>query len=259
MIPELERLIRLQQIDSFIDSARRRVADHPSLVAALDTKLASANQALAAAKQKVAENRTARAAVEKDLAMIQGRLSKFRDQLMEVKTNKEYQAMQKEIEVAQHDVRRLEDKILERMLEADELTAAVKAAEAGLARDQAAIVKERAALEQETERLRSELDKVAAERADVVGRIPPALLGTYETLMKGRRGLAVVEARDYLCTACNVRLRPQVFNEIRRGDTIHQCGSCQRILYMAPADATPNSAPDTTPNTAPSTPAETDQ
>jgi len=137
MIPDLERLIRLQQIDSFIDSARRRVADHPALVAALDTKLASATEAVATAKQRVAENRTARAAVEKDLAMIQGRLSKFRDQLMQVKTNKEYQAIQKEIEVAQHDVRRLEDRILEHMLEADDLAAAVKKAEGGLAQDQA--------------------------------------------------------------------------------------------------------------------------
>jgi len=237
MLPDLERLIRLQQIDSFIESARRRVTDHPALVAALDTKLASANDAVASARQKVADNRTARAAVEKDLAMIQGRLSKFRDQLMEVKTNKEYQAMQKEIEVAQHEVRRLEDKILERMLEADDLTAAVKKAEAGLAQDQGAIAAERAALAQETERLRGELERVTRERAEVVAHVTPAVLGTYDTLIKGRRGLAVVEARDNLCSACHVRIRPQVYNEIRRGDTIHQCGSCQRILYMAPASA----------------------
>jgi uncharacterized protein len=235
MIPDLERLIRLQQIDSFIESARRRVTDHPALVAALDGKLAAANGAVATAKQRAAENRTARAAVEKDLAMIQGRLSKFRDQLMEVKTNKEYQAIQKEIEVAQHDVRRLEDKILERMLEADDLAAEVKKAEAALAQDQGAIAKERADLEVETGRLRGDLEKVAAERVEVAAQITPYVLGTYDTLMKGRKGLAVVEARDYLCSACHVRLRPQVFNEIRRGDTIHQCGSCQRILYMPPA------------------------
>jgi uncharacterized protein len=240
MTPDLERLIRLQQIDSFVDSARRRVTDHPALVAALDGKLAAATAAVANAKQKAADNRTARAAVEKDLAMIQGRLSKFRDQLMDVKTNKEYQAIQKEIEVAQHDVRRLEDKILERMLEADDLVAEVKRAEAGLVQDQGAIARERAALEQETERLRAELEKVGGERLDVAAQIPPALIGTYDTLIKGRRGLAVVEAREYLCTACHVRLRPQVFNEIRRGDTIHQCGSCQRILfYVAPPAETP--------------------
>jgi predicted nucleic acid-binding Zn-ribbon protein len=237
MISDLERLIRLQQIDSFIESARRRVTDHPALVAALDTKLAAANDAVAAARQKVADNRAARAAVEKDLAMIQGRLSKFRDQLMEVKTNKEYQAIQREIEGAQHDVRRLEDKILERMLEADDLTAAVKKAETGLARDQGAISNERVALEQETERLSGELEKVTRERAEMIVHVPPALLGTYDTLIKGRRGLAVVEARDNLCSACHVRVRPQVYNEIRRGATIHQCSSCQRILYMTPASA----------------------
>lgn len=237
MLPDLERLIRLQQIDSFIESARRRVGEHPALVQALDSKLAAANDAVTGAKQQVADNRAARAAVEKDLAMIQARLSKFRDQLMEVKTNKEYQAMQKEIEVAQHDVRRLEDKILDRMVEADDLAAGVKKAEGELAQDKSAVAEERTRLEQETERLRAELEKTTQERAEVVAQITPSLLGTYETLIKGRRGLAVVEARDYLCTACHVRLRPQVFNEIRRGDTIHQCGSCQRILYFVPPAA----------------------
>lgn len=251
MLPDLERLIRLQQIDSFLEGARRRVADHPALAQALDTKLAAAHEALAAAKQRVAENRAARATVEKDLAMIQGRLSKFRDQLMEVKTNKEYQAMQKEIEVAQHDVRRLEDKILERMVEADDLAAGVKTAEGGLAKDQAAVAAERTKLEQETERLRKEIETVTRERAEMVGQVTPSVLATYDTLIKGRRGLAVVEARDYLCTACHVRLRPQVFNEIRRGDTIHQCGSCQRILYFVPPAAP--AASETTETNAPAT------
>ena len=136
MLPDLERLIRLQQIDTFIESARRRIDEHPALVDALDAKLAAANDAVATAKHRRAENRAARAAVEKDLAMIQSRLSKFRDQLMEVKTNKEYQAIQKEIEVAQHDVRRLEDRILEQMLEADDLAADVKKAEVGARRRQ---------------------------------------------------------------------------------------------------------------------------
>ncbi len=244
MLPDLERLIRLQQIDTFLDGARRRVADHPALVEALDSKLAAAHAAVASAKQRVADNRAARAMVEKDLSVIQGRLGKFRDQLMEVKTNKEYQAMQKEIEVAQQEVRRLEDLILERMLEADDLAAGLKEAEAKLSAEQAALARERRDLEAETERLRGEIDRVAQERLALAPQIPEPLLGTYDTLMRGRRGLAVVEARDYICTACHVRLRPQVFNEIRRGDVVHQCGSCQRILYYVhvpqpAADGTP--------------------
>jgi predicted nucleic acid-binding Zn-ribbon protein len=234
MLPDLERLIRLQQIDTFLDGARRRVADHPALVEALDSKLAAANAAVAEAKQRVADNRAARATIEKDLSMVQTRLSKYRDQLMEVKTNKEYQAMQKEIEVAQQEVRRLEDLILERMIEADEVAAGLKEAEKKLDADREALARERKDLGEETERLRGEIERVEQERAGLAPQIPPVLLGTYDTLIRGRRGLAVVEARDYICTACHVRLRPQIFNEIRRGDVVHQCGSCQRILYYVP-------------------------
>ena len=87
--------------------------------------------------------------------MINGRLSKFKDQLMEVKTNKEYTAMLKEIEAAQTELRRLEDRLLERMLEADDLAARQKEAEARLADDKGIIAGERAQLEDETARLRA--------------------------------------------------------------------------------------------------------
>jgi len=76
--------------------------------------------------------------------MLQSRLSKFKGQLMEVKTNKEYTAILKEIQVAQDDILKHEDQMLVRMLEADDLSAAVKAAESALAADQAAVAEERA-------------------------------------------------------------------------------------------------------------------
>ena len=109
------------------------------------------------------------------------------------------------------------------------------AAEAALAQDKAKIAEDRRALEQETGRLAAQLEGVGRERAEVVGQVSPPALATYDTLMKARKSLAVVEARDGLCTACHVRVRPQVFNEIRRGNTIHQCGSCHRILYFVQA------------------------
>ena len=49
--------------------------------------------------------------------------------------------------------------------------------------------------------------------------------------------MALAEARDGLCTVCHVRLRPQVFNEVRRNDSIIQCESCTRILYFVPASS----------------------
>jgi predicted nucleic acid-binding Zn-ribbon protein len=81
------------------------------------------------AKARLAENQSARRTVEKDVALHQSRLSKFRETAMAVKTNQEYHAVQKEIAFAQTEIKTLEDKILEQMIEADELTAALKKAE----------------------------------------------------------------------------------------------------------------------------------
>ena len=230
MHADLDRLKRLARIDLFSENARRRIADHPSLVQGLDTRLATATSALDAAKTAAAENQAGRRAVEKDLAIINGRLSKFKDQLMEVKTNKEYTAMLKEIEAAQTELRRLEDQLLERMLEADELAARLKEAEASLVADRGVIAGERAKLEEETARLQRELDEAVSARATVVGSMPAALLSTYETV-RARRGSAVAEVRGGYCSACHVRLRPQVANELLRHELLFQCESCQRFLY----------------------------
>jgi len=231
MHPDLERLIRLQQLDTFAESARRTIADLPERAGALDRRLASARAEVDSARQRAAANQSARRAAEQELAAQQARLSRYKDQLMEVKTNKEYQAMQKEIEAAQKEVRQLEDRILERMIDADEIAAAIKQAESGLEAEQAEVDAERLKLEGEARALQTDLDKVASRRQALVSEISAPAMATFELLI-GRRGTAVVEARDGHCTACHVRLRPQAFNDLRRNDSLMQCDSCQRILYF---------------------------
>jgi predicted nucleic acid-binding Zn-ribbon protein len=239
MHPDLARLVRLQQIEISTDHARRTIADLPDRVAGLDARLTADRDAVEAARARLADNQVGRRGLERDLAAVQSRLAKFRDQLMEVRTNREYQAMQKEIDVAQHEVRAIEDRILERMLEADERTDDVKRAQEGLATEQVALADERRRLEGEAARLGVELERALAEREALVAELPAALLATFEQVARGRRGIAVAEAKDGLCSQCHVRLRPQVFNELRRNDTIHQCASCQRILYF-PLTAEPS-------------------
>jgi predicted nucleic acid-binding Zn-ribbon protein len=69
----------------------------------------------------------------------------------------------------------------------------------------------------------------------VVAAISPALVSLFEQVARVRKGLAIAEAtREGLCAACHVRLRPQVFQEVRRNDQVIQCGSCNRILYYIP-------------------------
>jgi uncharacterized protein len=242
MHPDLERLIALQRINSAAHEAERRLAEEPERLKLFEARLEEARVRVAAARERLTACQTSRRAIEKDLAVHQGRLSKFRDQLMEVKTNVEYQAMQKEIEFAQHEVKQLEDRILELMLEADDLTAAVKAAELDLATDQKKIDADRHTLALELTELKASLERLAKERAEVVRTLDPHALTMFESVSRRRHGVAVAEAREGVCTLCHVRLRPQVFNEIRRNAQIVQCESCSRILYFVPASPSPEAA-----------------
>ena len=119
-------------MDTQAADARKAQTSIPETQQALDQKLEGARSTVAAARDKQAANQADRRALEKDLAALNTRLSRYKDQLMEVKTNREYTAMQHEIETAQGEVKRLEDQMLEKMLEGDELAAGLKAAEAAL-------------------------------------------------------------------------------------------------------------------------------
>jgi len=231
---DLERLISLQRLDSAAMEAQRRLAEEPERRKALETRLETARQHVADAKQRLADNQAARRAIEKDVAVHQGRLSKFTDQLMAVKTNVEYQAMQKEIGFAKGEVKELEDKILEHMLEADELTTASKRAETELSAEQKAVDAEQRTLDAELSETKSTLERIAKERADLIASLNPQAFATFDLVSKRRNGVALAEAREGICTICHVRMRPQVFNTVRRNLEIIQCDSCQRILYFVP-------------------------
>ena len=237
MNPDIQHLIRLQQLDSEIESARRRIAEIPAVQEALVTRLEQATAAVAAVKQRLAESQTERKKIEAEVATIQTRLSKYKGQLTELKTNKEYQTMQHEIATAEEAIRSHEDRVLERMEEAETLTRELKAAEADLKTQQAAIAAERKTLDAEAAALQRTADETSAARAAAAKALSPHALKLFEHVSKQRKGLAVAEARGGVCTVCHVRLRPQMFNEVRRAEHLIQCESCLRILYFLPQDA----------------------
>jgi predicted nucleic acid-binding Zn-ribbon protein len=241
MLPDLQRVITLQRLDSTAQDAQRRLAEQPERERAFEARLDVARQKVADAKNRLTESQNARRLLEKEVAVHQGRLSKFRDQLMAVKTNQEYQAMQKEIEFAQAEVKGIEDKVLERMLEADDLSASLKRAEAELAKEQKSVEADRRALAAELADLNALVERAAAERAELVSTIDPQVMAVFELVARRRNGVAVAEARDGICTICHVRLRPQLFNNVRRNDAIVQCENCQRILYFVPSALTETS------------------
>jgi len=239
MNADLENIIVLQRLDSAAQAAERRLAEEADRENVLEVRLAAAREAVAAAKERLAQNQSARREDEKTVALHTGRLSKFREQAMAVKTNVEFAAVQKEIEFAQTEIKAAEDKVLERMLEADDLTAAMKKAEAELASETKKVEADRKAMASEFAELKASVERLHGERTAVVASLTPQVMSTFERVAQRRNGIGVAEARDGICTICHVRLRPQVFNTVRRNEAIIQCDSCNRILYFVPAAAAP--------------------
>ena len=235
MSPDLQRLIDLQRLETTIADAKATIAAHPQRLADADAQLAAATEALESAKNRLKDNQDARRALEKDVALYQGRLAKFRDQQSAVKTNKEYQALGHEIETAQRDLGGVEEKVIERMVEADGIAADVKQAEAAYGARKKEIDARKKEMGDELTAVEATLKRATDDRAALLKEIDQRLVTTFEQVARVRKGIAVTTAtRDGLCSVCHVRLRPQVFQQVRHNDTIIQCDSCQRILYYVP-------------------------
>ncbi len=238
MNADLERLIALQALDSKTMAAEKLLASEPERLKSLDARLEHARLQVATAKEQLTQNQAARRELEKNIAVHQGRLSKFREQGMNVKTNQEYHAIQHEIAFAQTEIKTIEDKELELMMSADDLSATVKKAEAELSTEQKKAEAEKKAIAAEHAEKKSLVDQLKQERSGVVAGLAANVLAMFEQVSKKRNGVAMAEARDGICTICHVRMRPQVFNTVLKNEQIMQCDSCQRILFHIPKTVT---------------------
>jgi predicted nucleic acid-binding Zn-ribbon protein len=239
MLEDLSSLVALQALDTAADAARRKIAEVPVAERALEAAVAAAQAAADAAKARVNDNGAARRALEKDVALVDARMAKFEEHKAAVKTNQEYHALNHEIEMAQTSKSALEDQIIALMDEGDTLAATLKAAEAALAEEKKKADAARAALHADKAKQEAEIARLTGERRAATAPIPPALLNKYDQVLKNRKGLAVAAMVAGHCTACNVRLRPSVEQQIRRNDAIITCDSCQRILYYVPPAVEP--------------------
>src|SRR5215218_9439039 len=161
---DVDHLIALQQLDTAAETARRLVTATPERIAGLDAQLAAAEATLAAAREQKARTDAERRDLDKDIAAIRTRRSKFLDQTIEVKTNREYHALQHEIQMADDDIKRLEDRILENMLALDDTNAAIAEAEAARTEAERAVTAQKQTLEIERTHAERSLAEIARQR-----------------------------------------------------------------------------------------------
>jgi predicted nucleic acid-binding Zn-ribbon protein len=233
MLPDLQNLIELQKSDREILRLKEEVAALPKRMAAIEERLSGTKAVLENAKAAIKADEAARRKCETSIQDLQQKISKYRDQSLEVKTNDQYKALLHEIQFAEQDIRANEDKLLELMVNAEAREKEVKAAEAELKAEMAEIEKEKTLARERTAEDEKQLVEWNAKRDQARAGVNPDLLRHYDRVSKFRRtGLA--EVRDHKCMGCQVVLRPQTYNEVRSGEVVI-CESCQRILYFDPA------------------------
>ena len=228
---DLKNLIRLQAVDIAVQELRDKTGAFPAKSKALDEKLSNALRGVVKVKDAIKHNQSQRKELESKVVDIEAKVSKYRDQLMSVKTNEEYKAMVKEIDYGQEGIQKEEDQILVLMEESESLAADLKNAETVLTEDQKMVQTEQVSLEESNRQDTGTLEAYLEERTGLEKDIDEDILSRYERVRGVRGGVALASASDEACDVCNVRMRPQIFQEVRKNSTIISCESCSRILY----------------------------
>src|ERR1700686_2601679 len=245
MLPDIENLLKLQDTDREIRRLQDEVAEFPKRVAVIEQKLAGTKAQLEKAQSAIKAEETARRKYDTAINDLRTKISKYRDQSLDVKTNDQYKALLHEIQFAEKEIAANEDKILELMVNADARDKEVKAAQGELKAETAEIEKEKEEARQITAKDEKLLTEWRAKRDQIRTGINEDLLRHYERVSKFR-GSGISEVRDQKCMACRVMLRPQTYNEVRSGQQTIVCDSCQRILYFNPAEELADQKPSTT-------------
>src|SRR3954462_7418630 len=238
MHPDVEKLLALQDVDREITRLTEEVAALPRRDAEIETKLAGAKAAVEKTKAAMKGNETSRRNFESDIKSTQEKISKYKAQSLDVKTNEQYRALMHEISFAEQDIRTAEDKILELMEGTEAQEKAVKAAEAALKTQSAEVEREKAEAKALTAKDEQALAEWNAKRKDLRAAVSESMLAHYDRVIRARRP-ALSEARDQKCSACNVMLRPQKYNELKMGDDVQTCDAGARILYYDPTHEPP--------------------
>src|SRR5690349_1036498 len=234
MHSDLKLVIRLQEIDNRLVDLTREITALPKHIAEIEKKLISHERKLDADRAALVANQKERKKCEGDIQVQEQKISKLKDQMLQAKTNEQYRAFQHEIEFCEAEIRKAEDRILELMGESEPLDKNVKAAETALKAEKAEVEKEKQQARERTATDEASAAELQKERAQVAGSISVRVYQQYERVRKSRRGIAVAEALDGRCNACQMSMRPQFFQELKRGDKVMACESCQRILYYNP-------------------------
>lgn len=228
---QLELLIKLQLFDSAILKAQKIQEEHPQRITQLEEALEKESKELQSQEKQWEEGKKKRIGKEQDLAIEEEKVRKAKERLTAVKTNKEYHASLKEIEVIENRNSKLEEEILLFMEQSDQIKSNLEKMGEHFKRTTKTTKEERIELENKLEECTKEIEVQQKMREELLSQIEPELLNQYHKIKQSRADLIVVPVEDSCCQGCHMNIPPQLFNEVKKCHTITKCPHCSRILY----------------------------
>jgi uncharacterized protein len=236
--------MQVQSVDLRLNDVRARLSTFPKKLAELDARIATARGEVDRSKAAQLATIKDRKKYELDVEQWKEKVRKYRDQTSQIKTNEAYKALQHEVQMAEDEIAKAEDRLLEQMVASEEYDRRIKASEKALNDVEEIVRAERAKVEGEKATAEKEFSELNAERERLAAEIPEDMRDHYERIAKKHNGVSLAEVRDEKCTACGMRVRPHVFQEMRRANSeqMFHCETCTRILYYVEPPAAPAAA-----------------
>ncbi|MCX5912691.1 MAG: C4-type zinc ribbon domain-containing protein [Deltaproteobacteria bacterium] len=227
----MEKLAVLQALDIKIRGMQREKDEIPTRLAALEGEFKKEEEKVLGQKAELDRLLKDRRHKEKELEEEVERAKKTEARAFEIKTNKEYQAVLKEIEGAKKLNRQREEEILGILERFEELQKVARQGEKELEAKQKDYQQQLSELQQRAAQFEQKMAAEVKERDERQKGIPPDLLSKYQMLLERRQGIAVAPVSNGVCKACNMNLRPQLYIELQKQQTLILCPNCSRILF----------------------------
>ncbi|NPV84005.1 MAG: hypothetical protein HPY46_10545 [Candidatus Aminicenantes bacterium] len=229
---DFEKLIQLQELDNALRQITAELSDIPRLIEQVEKKIKADSDLVVRAKERLAQNQKKRRDLEAEVKDLKAQIAKYKRQLNEVKSNKEYTSLLKEIQETQEKIDRLEEEIIRELLVADEIEEEIRSASLKQKNEEEQLKQEIDALTRRKQSLEAEKDQLSRKREELVPGIAKPQLQLYQSIARKRAGIALSRVIEEFCSMCQLRIRPQMLNEIRDRSKLHLCESCGRILYF---------------------------
>ncbi len=228
-----EKLYHLQNIDLEIDEKSRRLKEVKARLRG-NEQLQRARQALQDGEKKLSRQRTKLRDQELEMQSLTHKITSVEDRLYSgrIKNPKELANLQGEVQYLKRRKGELEDQVLEMMIEVEDSEASVGEQRERLARLEEEWRETQARLSAEQEELVNRLSQLKANRTKLHRSIEAGDLALYEDLRHRKGGRAVALLEGGLCQACRVTLPTTKVQQVRQGEGLTFCGSCERILYV---------------------------